>query len=101
MFVVHNRINPAADTAEDFEQSFAASMRSTLDGIPGLLRSTLMKPAGENQPYVSTMEFDSKDSFLAWMRSDSFRAAHANVDAPGMQMPSTIESYTIIEEIRQ
>ena len=99
MYIVHNRINPDADAAEEFEKAFAASMRATLGGVPGLVRSTLMKPAGDNLPYVSTMEFDTKDSFLAWMRSDAFKAAHANVDAPGMQAPSAIESYTTIEDI--
>ena len=100
MFVVHNRINPSAENTDAFEKSFVASMRATLEGVPGLVRSTLMKPAGGDQPYVSTMEFDSRDSFLAWMKSDSFKAAHASVDAPGMQMPSSIESFTVIEDVR-
>jgi len=100
MFVVHNRISAPTENADAFEESFVASMRTTLEGVPGLVRSTLMKPAGGEHPYVSTMEFDSRDSFLAWMKSDSFKAAHANVDAPGMQMPSSIESFTIVEDVR-
>ena len=100
MFVVHNRINATADTADAFEKGFIDSMRSTLTGVPGLVRSALLRPAEAGQPYVSTMEFDTRESFVAWMKSDSFRAAHANVDAPGMQAPSGIESFTIIEDVR-
>jgi heme-degrading monooxygenase HmoA len=97
MYVVHNRISSPENEA--FEETFASAMRSTLAGVPGLVRSTLMRPEA-GQPYVSTMEFDSKESFMAWMRSDSFRASHSNADAPGMDAPSAIEAYTVIEDVR-
>ena len=86
MFVVHNRIEVEAAGAEAFEQAFAHSMQATLAGVPGLRRSLLMRPASQGQPYVSTMEFDSRDDFRAWMASDSFRAAHADAKAPGMRL---------------
>jgi heme-degrading monooxygenase HmoA len=98
MFVVHNRINAPADVAEAFEQAFTESMRTTLAGVPGLVRSTLMRPTEDGQPYVSTMEFDTRDSFLGWLKSDSFKASHADVQAPGMRAPSAIESFTMIED---
>lgn len=98
MYVVHNRISSPENEA--FEETFAGAMRSTLVGVPGLIRSTLMRPSEAGQPYVSTMEFDSKESFTAWMRSDSFRASHPNVDAPGMDAPSSIEAFTVIEDVR-
>ena len=100
MYVVHNRIEVAADGAEAFERVFVESMRTTLSGVPGLSRTTLMRPAGDDQPYVSTMEFDSKESFLAWLQSDSFKASHSNAQAPGMQAPSAIESFTVLEDVR-
>jgi heme-degrading monooxygenase HmoA len=46
------------------------------------------------------MEFDSKESFFNWMKSDSFRSSHSDSGAPGMQAPSGIESFTVIEEVR-
>jgi len=98
MFVVHNRIEVSADTAEAFEKAFTESMRTTLAGVPGLTRSLLMRPGDPSQPYVSTMEFDSRDSFRAWMKSDSFRAAHADTQAPGMQAPSAIEMFNVLED---
>lgn len=99
MYIVHNRIDVAAGDAEGFEQAFTTSMNTTLAGVPGLARATLLKPTSEGQPWVSTMEFASKDDFLAWMRSDSFKAAHANVDAPGMQAPSGIESFDVVADV--
>jgi heme-degrading monooxygenase HmoA len=100
MFVVHNRIEAPAEIAETFEKNFVESMRATLAGVPGLVRSTLMRPAESGQPYVSTMEFDSKESFFNWMKSDSFRSSHSDSGAPGMQAPSAIESFTVIEDVR-
>ncbi|MGD9701448.1 MAG: antibiotic biosynthesis monooxygenase [Acidimicrobiia bacterium] len=97
MYVIHNRIDVPADTAEAFERVFVDSMRN-LDGVPGLHRSTLLKPAAEGQPYVSTMEFETKDAFLAWLQSDSFKASHADAQAPGMRAPSAIESFTVLED---
>ena len=99
MFVVHNRIEVPAEGAETFEQAFTGSMRTTLAGVPGLRRSLLMRPTGPNAPYVSTMEFDSQDDFRAWMKSDSFAAAHSDKQAPGMQAPSAIELFTVIEDV--
>jgi heme-degrading monooxygenase HmoA len=99
VFVVHNRIEVPAEGAETFEQAFTESMRTTLAGVPGLRRSLLMRPTGPNAPYVSTMEFDSQDDFRAWMKSDSFAAAHSDQQAPGMQAPSAIELFTVIEDV--
>ncbi|WP_407444015.1 antibiotic biosynthesis monooxygenase family protein [Rhodococcus sp. (in: high G+C Gram-positive bacteria)] len=93
------QISPTADTAKAFEKVFADSMRKTLDGVPGLNRTTLLRPAAEGLPYLSTMEFDSKDDFLAWLRSDSFKAAHSDDQAPGMQAPSAVEQHTLVEDI--
>jgi len=99
MFVVHNRIDTPPEMADEFERFFGERMRTTLGGVPGLLRSTLMKPTEAGRPYVATMEFDTRDSFLAWMRSDAFREAHAGTEATG-QVPATVESYTIVEDVR-
>lgn len=99
MYVVHNRIEVSPEDAEAFERTFVTSMRTTLEGVGGLRRSVLMRPAGPNQPYVATMEFDSKDDFRAWMSSDSFRAAHADAQAPGMQAPSGIETFDVVEDV--
>jgi heme-degrading monooxygenase HmoA len=100
VYVVHNRIVVPAEAAEKFEAAFVESMRSTLHGVPGLVRSALLRPASEGQPYLATVEFASHDDFVAWMRSDAFKAAHANGGEPGMHTPTAIESFTVVQEIR-
>ena len=98
MFIITNRIDVAPEIAETFETTFSDSMRATLKGVPGLKRATLMRPEKAGLPYVSTMEFDSRSDFLAWLKSDSFKAAHSNPGAPGMQAPSSVEQHTLLEE---
>jgi heme oxygenase (mycobilin-producing) len=100
LYVVHNRIDVAVEDAEAFEAAFVTNMRETLRGVPGLVRSMLMRPATDGQPYVATMEFASEDDFVAWTRSDAFKAAHANTRTPGVRAPSGIEAFTIVEEVR-
>ena len=99
MFIVSNRIEAAADEAEAFEKVFIDSMRTTLAGVTGLHRVTLQRPERDGLPYISTMEFDSKADFQAWLKSDSFKASHSDEQAPGMQAPSAVEMHTLIEDI--
>lgn len=99
MFIVTNRITVEPDNAAQFEEVFAASMRDTLVGVAGLHRSTLQRPEAPGLPYVSTMEFDSRDDFMTWMRSDSFRASHSNAEANKLAAASAIEQHTVIEVV--
>lgn len=99
MFIVSNRIDVTTDQAEAFESVFIDSMRSTLEGVGGLHKVTLQRPGRPDLPYLSTMEFDSEDDFKAWLRSDSFKKAHSDDQAVGMQAPSAVEMHTLIEEI--
>jgi heme-degrading monooxygenase HmoA len=99
MYVVQNRIEVPGDGAAEFERAFVANMRNTLAGVTGLRRSALLRPTKPDQPYVATMEFDSADDFMAWMRSDAFKAAHANAKPPGAHAPSA-EAFTVVEEVR-
>jgi heme-degrading monooxygenase HmoA len=76
MFIATNRLFVPAERAAEFEDHFRDNMRTFLPGVPGLLRSTLLKPTKEDQPYVSVNEFESEEHFRAWVASDSFREAH-------------------------
>lgn len=97
MYVVVNTLDITPDTAEAFEKAFIDSM-AHLEGVPGLGRSTLMRPEGASNTYLSTMEFDSRESFMAWLKSDSFKASHSDDQAPGMQAPNAVASYTVIKD---
>jgi len=103
MFVVHNRIEVPADQAEGFEQHFAERMRTTLAGVSGLQRSALLKPSEPGKPYLATMEFDSRESFMGWMQSDAFRHAHAGTASergPQGGPPPGVEAYSVVEDVR-
>ncbi|MFI0901584.1 antibiotic biosynthesis monooxygenase family protein [Streptomyces sp. NPDC020983] len=76
MYTVMNRIAVPAVGAEAFEERFAASMRTTLPGVDGLLEARLLRPQQEGGVYVAVMDFTGGEAFAAWMRSESFRAAH-------------------------
>ena len=76
MFIATNRLFVPAERAEEFEAHFRSNMRTFLPGVPGLLRSTLLKPTKDDQPYVSVNEFESEDAFRAWVASEAFREAH-------------------------
>ena len=100
MFVITNRIDVDPETAEAFEKAFTDSMHATLKGVPGLHRATLMRPEKAGLPHVSVMEFDTRQHFLDWLRSDSFKASHSDAAAPGMQAPSSVEQHSLIAELR-
>jgi heme-degrading monooxygenase HmoA len=76
VFIATNRLFVPAERAEEFEAHFRTSMRAHLPGVPGLRRSTLLRPTRPDQPYVSVNEFDTEDDFRAWVASDSFKEAH-------------------------
>ena len=76
MFIATNRMFVNPDMSEEFERYFRGNMRTHLPGVPGLLRSTLLKPTKDDQPYVSVNEFESEEHFRDWVASDSFREAH-------------------------
>ncbi|ASN82686.1 antibiotic biosynthesis monooxygenase family protein [Deinococcus ficus] len=102
MFVVHNRITVPAEHASTFEQMFTDSFKH-LASFPGLTRTTLQRPRQPDQPYVSTMEWESAEAFQDWMKSGSFRASHALPEgAPrdAMGSSSVIETFETISDLR-
>ncbi|KAA2256144.1 antibiotic biosynthesis monooxygenase [Solihabitans fulvus] len=100
MFVATNRLFVPQDQAEEFERHFVGTMRTFLPGVPGLRRSTLLRPTEPGQPYVSVNEFESEADFLAWMSSASFRQAHAH--NPGLAKHVTsnaVETFQPTEDL--
>ncbi len=103
MHVVMNRITVEPERAEVFEQHFAANMDRTLGDVQGLVRSVLLRPNREGDPYLATMEFETEDDFTAWRNSDAFRAAHGHGpssggDAGGATAPP-VESYSVVNQV--
>lgn len=105
MFVVMNRINVEPEKADGFEKVFSSTMQKTLGNIPGLLRSTLLRPGRPDQPWVSTMEFVDEAAFGAWMSSPAFQAAHRHAPRESESTDgnpvagNNIETFTVITDI--
>lgn len=76
MFIATNRLFVLKECSEEFESHFRGNMQAYLPGVPGLLRSTLLRPTQDGTPYVSVNEFEAEEDFVAWLRSRSFREAH-------------------------
>lgn len=94
MFVVANELVVNEDHREQFETTFAQSIRETLIGVPGLLRTSLLAPTESGQGHLSTLEFESEEAYRAYLGSDAFRAAHP---WPGRVplVSSTLRTYTV------
>ena len=61
---------------EESRREFAASMRETLPGVPGLVGARLLRPQYEGGAYMAIMDFTGEEAFTDWTRSAAFRAAH-------------------------
>ncbi len=100
MYVVMNRIEVGAERAEVFEEHFSASMSGTLAAVPGLVRSTLLRPTADGAPYIAQIVFDSKESFQGWLHSDAFRAAHGHgPGGDGQGGGPNVEAYEVVNEV--
>lgn len=100
MYVATNRLFVPPERAEEFEAKFTGNMRQYLPGVPGLRRSTLLRPSEEGQPYLSVNEFDREQDFRDWVRSDSFREAHrSNAELSRHVEGNAVETFEPLEDL--
>ena len=90
------------DHHEAARQQAVARVLGEVD-VQGLVRSVLLRPNREGDPYLATMEFETEDDFTAWRNSDAFRAAHGHGpssggDAGGATAPP-VESYSVVNQV--
>jgi heme-degrading monooxygenase HmoA len=76
MFVVINELSVSPENRGTFERNFAAGMRGTLPGVPGLSSARLLQPEEADRGYLSVLEFVDEAAYTAYRASDAFRAAH-------------------------
>ena len=94
MFVVTNELLVDEQHREQFEETFPASMRATLPGVPGLLRANHMAPTEPGRGNLAVMEFADEQAYRAYIHSEAFRAAHpwpGRVPLAG----NTLTTYTV------
>jgi len=77
MFVTMNRFTIDPDHWEDFENRFK-QRAGLVDGEPGFIRNAVLRPAEDNgRTHIVMTLWESRDAFLAWTKSESFKKAHA------------------------
>ncbi len=98
MYVVVNRITVQQEHADEFAAAFAESM-AHLEGVPGLRRSTLLAPSTPDGAYLTTMEFDRREDFQAWLGSAEFQRAHATVVGSEVITANAVETYDVHTQV--
>jgi len=77
MFVTMNRFTIDPDHWENFEDRFK-QRAGLVDGEPGFIRNAVLRPAeGNGRAHIVMTLWESRDAFLAWTKSESFKKAHA------------------------
>ncbi|MBH8580269.1 antibiotic biosynthesis monooxygenase [Halomonas pacifica] len=76
-FIVNNRVfvNPGFEA--EFEERFRRRA-GEIDQQPGFIAMRVLRPLGNQAPYVVETEWESQAAFRAWVGSDDFKRAHAN-----------------------
>lgn len=81
MFIAMNRFKVQAGYETEFENIWK-NRDSSLAQMPGFKSFHLLRgPVNEDENYTlfaSHTIWDSKDDFVAWTKSENFRAAHRN-----------------------
>ncbi|MFD2189235.1 antibiotic biosynthesis monooxygenase family protein [Pistricoccus aurantiacus] len=76
-FVVNNRVFVKPDYHEEFEQRFKVRA-SEVDKQPGFIAMRVLRPLGNQAPYVVEVEWEDQAAFRNWIGSDDFKRAHAD-----------------------
>ncbi|WP_386772057.1 antibiotic biosynthesis monooxygenase family protein [Litchfieldella rifensis] len=76
-FIVNNRVYVQPGYEEQFEARFKARA-GEIDKQPGFKAMRVLRPLGNQAPYVVETEWESQEAFRTWVGSDDFTRAHAN-----------------------
>ncbi|MEM7082047.1 MAG: antibiotic biosynthesis monooxygenase [Pseudomonadota bacterium] len=84
MYIAMNRFRIAKGREIDFETVWK-SRDSRLDDVPGFQEFRLLKGPEKDEYtlYASHTIWQSEDAFVAWTKSEAFRAAHKNAGEHG------------------
>ncbi|MBA2779253.1 antibiotic biosynthesis monooxygenase family protein [Billgrantia kenyensis] len=76
-FIVNNRVVVMPGHEDTFEARFRARA-GEIDKQPGFVAMRVLRPLGNQAPYVVETEWESQEAFRAWVGSEDFKRAHAN-----------------------
>lgn len=82
MFVAMNQFTITPGREAEFETAWR-SRESHLQEFPGFVHFALLK-GDESGDYVSHTIWASREDFIAWTQSDSFRKSHSTRSAEGV-----------------
>lgn len=95
-YVVTNRVPVAAGWEETFEERFR-NRAGQVELQPGFVNMQILRPDSPDTPYVVMTTWKDQAAFEAWLKSDDFRAAHANpMPKEAFEGEGRIETYEII-----
>lgn len=98
MINVMNVVTVPAESAEGFAEAFA-NRDSKLAGTGGFLGFELLRrelESGEVE-FLVISRWESQDAFQGWLRSDSFREAHARDGQRSFGGHSEIRRYEVLQ----
>ncbi|MEW6050518.1 MAG: antibiotic biosynthesis monooxygenase [Candidatus Zixiibacteriota bacterium] len=75
MFVAINFITCRPDYRQRFEELLASRVQA-IDEMPGFIRMKVLRPTTAGEPYLVQSEWENRESFQAWSRSDAFWRGH-------------------------
>lgn len=85
MYIAMNHFRVTAGKGADFEERWR-SRKSYLDDVPGFVAFHLVRGKDEEDgvhAYASHTVWESRQAFVDWTHSESFRKAHASRDSTG------------------
>lgn len=105
-FVAINYITCQPDYCARFECLFCSRARQ-IDTMPGFLSMQVLRPQKEEEPYLVVSQWESQESFDAWVGSPEFLEGHqrgfediteAKKRGEEPPMKSTFFTYTVVTE---
>lgn len=95
LYVVMNRIPVQPQYAEAFEARFR-DRAGEVDRMPGFIRTLVLRPEAEDDPYVVLTFWESREAFEAWTKSEAFTRGHAQsgrLPEEAFRGPSKLERF--------
>ena len=96
-FFVNNRIFVNPGFEDEFKERFRRRA-GEIDKQPGFVAMRVLRPLGNQAPYVVETQWESQAAFRAWVGSDDFKRAHANpLPAEATREGGGIEQFEVVE----
>lgn len=102
MYIAMNRFRVRPESEQDFEEVWL-NREVHLDKVPGFVEFHMLRGPrhDDHRLYSSHTVWESQEHFLAWTRSEEFRAAHrgAGDRKPLYLGPPQFEGFEVIQTV--